>query len=212
MASDEEMWFRNKLSQWGDDNLRSFPWRTTTDPYEILVAEVLLQKTAAEKVEPIYEHLLAAYPSPAALVDADREDIAEIIYSLGFQNQRSRALVEIGRELEDDGVPTSRGALLELPYIGQYATNATLCFAFGEVRPIVDANVVRVYNRFFDTDFEYRDEEAWQFAARMLPETDVGTFNLALLDFAATICTPRTPACEECFLRGYCDYYRQQRE
>jgi A/G-specific adenine glycosylase len=200
--------FRSSLLRWGSDNLRSFPWRETTEPYEVLIAEILLQKTAAEKVECIFEEFISTYPSPVELAEANRGELADTIYSLGFQNQRSKALVSVGQTLQDGEVPDDIERLLELPYVGRYAANATLCFAFGEPRPIVDANVIRIYNRIFDTDFDYRDEAAWQFAEEVLPETDTREFNLAILDFAAEICVPKTPNCEECFFTDQCSYYR----
>lgn len=203
--------FRSELLDWASDNLRTFSWRKTSDPYEILLAEILLQKTAAEKVEPIYEEFLSMYPSLTELAEADRNELADIIYSLGFQNQRSKALVSIGQALHNSGVPDDIDCLLKLPYVGRYAANATLCFAFGEPRPIVDANVVRVYNRIFNIDFDYRDEATWQFAAEILPEADAWEFNLAILDFAAEICAPKTPNCEECFFTDQCSYYQSLR-
>jgi len=203
--------FRSELLSWACGNLRTFPWRETTDPYEVLIAEILLQKTAAEKVEPIYREFLSTYPSLEELADADRDELADIIYSLGFQNQRSKALVSIGQTLQDTEVPDDTERLLELPYVGRYAASATLCFAFGEPRPIVDANVVRIYNRIFDTDFDYRDEAAWQFAKEVLLENDAWVFNLAILDFASKICAPKTPNCEECFFTDQCSYYRSMR-
>lgn len=203
--------FRSDLLSWAVDNLRTFPWRETADPYEILIAEILLQKTAAEKVEPVYRDFLSKYPSLDKLAEADRDELADIIYSLGFQNQRSKALVSIGQALSGSGVPNDAERLLELPYVGRYAANATLCFAFGEPRPIVDANVVRVYNRIFDTDFDYSDEATWQFAEKVLPEADAQEFNLAILDFAAEICAPKTPNCEECFFTEQCSYYQSLR-
>ena len=111
--------FRADLLDWAEDNLRSFPWRGTTDPYEVLVAEILLQKTAAERVEPIYIELLATYPSLNDLAEADPDCLGNIIYSLGFQNQRSNALIKIGQELRDSGVPQDFQDLLELPYVGR---------------------------------------------------------------------------------------------
>lgn len=202
--------FQNRLLNWSSANLRSFPWRDTSDPYEILVAEILLQKTAAEKVEPIYREFLNTYPTLQELADADREELADIIYTLGLQNQRSSALVSIGQELAETGVPDDENELLELPYVGRYAANATLCFAFGEPRPIVDANVVRVYNRAFGKDFDYRDEAAWEFAAEVLPENDAWEYNLAVLDFAAAICVPGRPKCKKCFFSDRCDYYQSR--
>jgi A/G-specific adenine glycosylase len=77
--------FRTDLLNWAEDNLQSFPWRDTTDPYEVLVAEILLQKTAAEKVEPIYIELLATYPSLNDLAEADRDRLGDIIYSCSVE-------------------------------------------------------------------------------------------------------------------------------
>lgn len=203
--------FRSELLSWADENLRTFPWRETSDPYEILIAEILLQKTAADKVDPVYRDVLSRYPSLDELAEADRDDLAEIIYSLGLQNQRSKALISIGEALRDSGVPDDADRLLKLPYVGRYAANATLCFAFEEPQAIVDTNVVRVYNRIFDTNFDYRDEAAWQFADRVLPEANASKFNLAILDFAATICAPKTPNCDVCFFTDQCSYYRSRR-
>lgn len=204
---DEVERFRSSLLRWADGNLRSFPWRETSDPYKVLVAEVLLQKTAAEKVEPIYRELIETYPTPDELAEADQERLTDIIYSLGFQNQRSKALISIGEQIQDSGVPDDAEELLELPYVGRYAANATLCFAFGEPRPIVDANVVRVYNRMFDKKYDYRDEAVWSFADAVLPVDEAQRFNLAILDFAAMICAPKVPNCENCFFNHSCHYY-----
>ena len=201
--------FRTSLLDWSENNLRSFSWRETTDPYEVLVAEILLQKTAAEKVEPIYNELLATYPTPNVLADADQERLAAIIYSLGFQNQRSKALISIGQEIRESDVPDTADELLKLSYVGRYAANATLCFAFEQPRPIVDANVVRVYNRVFSKDFDYRDEDMWSFASEVLPADDAQRYNLAILDFAALICTPKIPNCDSCFFTDSCRYYRE---
>lgn len=118
----------------------------------------------------LYE-FLRRFPTLEALAEADQEELADIIYPLGPQNQRSNALVSIGQELSKGRVPDDEEELLELPYVGRYAANATLCFAFGEHRPIVDANVVRVYNRVLGKNYHYRDEAAWEFAEEVLPES-----------------------------------------
>jgi A/G-specific adenine glycosylase len=198
--------FRADLLDWSSGNLRDFPWRTTTDPYEVLLAEVLLQRTPAERVAPIYEEVVETYPDLQALAEADVAQLAELLQPLGLQNQRARALVEVGDRLADRGVPDDEETLLDLPYVGKYAANATLCFAFGERRPIVDANVVRVYGRAFDREFEATDDEAWDFAETLLPERGVQQYNLSLLDFAASVCKSGNPACSTCFFIEKCDF------
>lgn len=205
-VTDQYEQFQYALLEWSQGNLREFPWRQTTNPYEVLVAEILLQRTPAERVEPIYEQVIAAYPELHSMADADVARLAEMLQTLGFQNQRAQALVTIGSQLADSGVPEDEAALLELPYVGKYAANATLCFAFSQPRAIVDANVVRVYERMFDKQFGATDTEAWHLAQSLLPDDDVQRFNLALLDFAAAVCKPGTPDCGSCFFRHQCDF------
>lgn len=187
--TDRHEQFRADLLEWSQGRLREFPWRETTDPYEVLVAEILLQRTPAERVEPIYEEVVATYPNLATMAEADVGRLAEMLQTLGFQNQRARALIDIGSQLAGNGVPENETALLELPYVGKYAANATLCFAFGQPRAIVDANVVRVYERAFGLDLSTTDSEAWELAQELLPEDTARRFNLALLDFGATLST-----------------------
>lgn len=201
--------FQSSLLRWSEGNLREFPWRETDSPYEILVAEVLLQQTLAKKVSPVYEEFLAHHPTPEQLAEADPERVATLLEPLGLQNRKASALVKTGKRLRELGeVPRSIDELSELPFVGLYGANAILCFGFGERRPIVDVNVVRIYNRVFGHDFEDdRDECAWEFAEEMLPETDFQRYNLALLDHGASICVSENPRCDECPVNAICQYY-----
>lgn len=203
--------FRTGLLAWADDNLREFPWRETRDPYEILVAEVLLQKTLATKVPAVYEKFLDRYPDLSTLSKANVDEIAELLEPLGFQNQRAKALVDIGDDFSEEGIPTEQEELSDPRYIGPYATNAVLCFAFDEPRPVVDANVVRIYNRAFGFEFSARENAAWEFAQWMLPEEDYQRFNLALVDYGAAVCVSGEPRCEECFFTDDCEYFGSQK-
>lgn len=203
--------FRTGLLEWADDNLREFPWRDTSDPYEVLVAEVLLQKTLAAKVPAVYREFLDRFPNLRDLSKADADEIADLLEPLGFQNQRAKALVDIGDEFADEGVPTDQEALSEPRYIGPYATNAVLCFAFDLRRAVVDANVVRIYNRAFGFDFSAQQNAAWELAQWMLPEKDYQRFNLALVDYGAAVCISGEPRCEECFFTDDCEYFASQK-
>jgi A/G-specific adenine glycosylase len=200
---------RRELLDWSYGNLRKFPWRNNTTPYEILVAEILLSATLASKVEPVYKEILEKYPDFQALSGADVDKLASIIQPLGLQNRRARALVDLGEQLSGQPVPESIDELRELPWVDHYVANAVRCFGAGERRPIVDTNVVRVYNRVFDEDFTgSEDKTAWSFAWEMLPEDEFQRFNLALLDLGAEICTSSNPDCEECPLAEFCNYYQ----
>jgi len=198
--------FRESLLAWSENNLRSFPWRATTDPFEVLVAEILLQKTPAERVAPVFEALVGDYSSIPELAAVEPEEVASHIETLGLQHQRSRALVKMASEVEGQGVPDDAEKLRALPYVGQYAANATLCFAFGEPVPIVDANVVRVYGRALGFDLNEKADATWEFAANMLPPDHFRRYNFALLDFAAMVCKPKKPDCPTCYWHDRCPY------
>lgn len=209
MVPEEQMQkFRGRLLSWSEGNLREFPWRKDVRPYEVLVAEILLQQTLAVKVVPVYEEFFSRYPSPSGLAGVSHKEVAQLLEPLGFQNIRAEALVHNAEIINERGMPSTEESLADLRYVGDYAINATLCFGFGERRPIVDANVVRVYNRTFGLEFENAQESrAWEFAERVLPEDDYRRFNLALLDFGAMVCKSRIPKCETCFFTDVCEYY-----
>jgi len=198
------------LLEWATDNLRSFPWRDSPSPYEVLVAEILLTQTPGPRVAATYPEFIDTYPSPNALATADRDALAGLLQPLGFQNRRADALQKIGERLHGEGIPSDEDALGDLRYVGRYGANATLCFGYGERRPIVDANVVRIYNRVFGTSFrDVEDDRAWDFAEKMLPDGGVERYNLALLDFGAAVCTAKTPVCEACPMSEFCNYYER---
>lgn len=203
---------QRNLLEWSRSNLRSFPWRESDSIFEVLVAEVLLQRTFAGKVQPVYKELLAQYPSPDELSKADVSELEQTLKPLGLQNIRASALAEIARRFNEDGDPESEDELLSLPHVGRYGANATLCFAEDRPRAIVDSNVVRVYQRVFGFDWSGdRDKAAWEFANLALPNEDHRTFNLALLDLGAEICTPDSPSCEKCPLSNLCTYFKNYR-
>lgn len=205
--------FREDLLTWGNENFRDFAWRETRDPYEVMIAEILLQRTRAETVEPIYENFLQQFPRLEDLGKAEQDEVAELLEPLGLHNRRASSLVEIGETLDESELPQTEQELLELPHVGKYVANAVLCFAHGKPRPIVDENVIRVYQRVFDIDHDrQRSQELWNFARETVPEESARAYNLAILDFAAKLCTSQNPKCEECFASGYCTFFNQIEE
>lgn len=203
--------FRSELLSWAGENYRNFPWRRTEDPYKILVTEILLQRTLAQKVVPVYENFFARWSTLEEIADAEVDEVADVLEPLGLQNRRARALVEIGKRLSQSGVPRSNAELLELPFVGRYAAAATLCFAFGEARAVVDVNVVRIYGRVFGFNWESdQDSHAWEFAEEMLPDDQAQEYNIALLDFGAAMCTASNPSCSVCPLSGICEYFQKE--
>lgn len=196
--------FVEALLRWHQNNARSFDWRDFESPYSTFIAEFLLQKTLSSKVEPVYSELLEQYPSLDALEDANQEELASLLRPLGLHNKRSKALIRIADSI--DTVPADRESLMELPYVGSYTANATLSFGFDIPSPIVDANVLRVYNRYFGLSMNVESDDTWDFAEKLVPKPDHRQYNLALLDFGAKICRSQNPRCGQCPVAKSCSY------
>ncbi|WP_227134785.1 hypothetical protein [Halorubellus salinus] len=202
--------FRVGILEWAASNMREFPWR---DPeatfYEVFMAEMFLRRTRADVVETMLPEFLDAYPSLSALRGTEKDVLADVIRPMGLQNKRAQGLRELAAEIDGDELPRDRERLLDLPQVGPYVANASLCFALEEELPIVDRNVDRVYRRVFGDAWDtLREEEQYQFAEEVLPTGEARSFNLGLLDFASLVCTANEPACGSCFANGYCPYYQ----
>ena len=201
---------RARLIRWSKGNFRSFPWRRTEDPYAILLAEVLLRKTAARSVPPVYSDLLRKCPTPQTLADSSVGQLKRVLAPLGLSNQRAAQMVALGAALvSHGGVPPDAGRLATLPGVGPYTAGAVTCFAFGKPSPMVDTNIARVISRVFaitPSRFEARRcPEIWR-AARALTTRSRAprTLNWAILDLAAAVCRPRSPLCARCPLGDIC--------
>lgn len=209
------MAFRADLTEWHDANRRDFSWRDVDrSVYEVFVGEMLLRKTTAAAVEPIFEEFVERYPTIERLDEASVDDLAELLQPLGLHNKRARALKDIAADCTG-GLPRSRDEFLDLPHVGPYIADATLCFGRDERRVVIDANVGRIFGRLLGRDFGsghqlYGNDELREVVLEHLPESGYKEFNWALLDFGALICTARSPACEDCFARDYCAYYSDE--
>ena len=205
--------FRRKLLSWYRANGRSLPWRTTSDPYHILVSEVMLQQTQVDRVLPKYHEWLAKYPSFEALAAADETDVSDTWRPLGY-NIRPRRLHSIAREsVEKYGgaLPSDAETLLSFKGIGAYTAGAIRSFAFRQRAAILDTNVARVLFRVFvgrgEPKAHAMKRHLWDVSRAVLPHRHVFDFNQALMDFGATLCTARKPACLICPMSAGCRAY-----
>jgi A/G-specific adenine glycosylase len=205
--------FRRKLLDWYDRNGRSLPWRETTDPYHILVSEIMLQQTQVDRVLPKYHEWLGKYPSFEALAEAPEQDVTDTWYPLGY-NIRPKRLQAIAREavatyggkLPDDG-PT----LMSFKGIGEYTAGAIRSFAFRQRAAILDTNVARVLFRVFIGRGQPKAHATkrllWRISASLVPRSRAFDFNQALMDFGAMLCTARKPKCLICPMASQCAAY-----
>jgi A/G-specific adenine glycosylase len=211
---DKPRLFAHQLLKWFSKNRRSFPWRETSDPYKVLIAEVFLRKTDAGKVLGIYEHFIRRYSGFETLINADRRELENFLRPLGLYRRKAKELMDLARIVATKyrgKVPHSRRELLELPGVGHYTANAVLCFAFAKTVPLVDTNVIRVVTRVFSFKPKRKrardDPEIWRDVRKIMPKGKARDFNLAMLDLAATTCLPKKPMCGICPVIFSCDYY-----
>lgn len=202
--------FQNSLITWFKSNQRAMPWRETSDPYCILVSEIMLQQTQVATVVDYYRRFIRKFPTVRDLADASAHDVMKAWEGLGYYS-RARNLHETAKIIVDrhDGeVPENIEELIKLPGIGRYTAGAVASLAFHKPLPVLDGNIIRVFTRFFHlTDNVSQSgtiRRLWDIAGEMLPERDINPYNQALMELGALVCTPRNPACHECPLRKEC--------
>lgn len=199
--------------KWFAQHGRDFPWRTTTNPFHVLIAEVLLRQTQAERVVGPYLELIHRYPKPQALADADVEKLQEWFRPIGLVRRADR-LVAVAQLIATEWcglVPNDLNVLLGLPGIGTYSARAILCLGFGARVPMVDEGSGRVLRRLLGLAPKgpaYSDRTLLNIADRIVPDSRTQEFNLGLIDIAAKVCHPRVPSCPKCPLMPFCHYGR----
>ena len=239
LESKKIKWFQKRLLSWAERHLRDYPWRKTRitelsaiatiganervfqepkfytpatfNPYHVLVAEFLLQRTDADTVLPIYKAFITRYPTLAELAIADITEIAELLQPLGlfFRAERLSKTAKTITERYDRQIPQEEATLLKLPGIGKYTARAICSQAFDQPLAVLDTNVARIIERFFGIEGERvksRCKILWSAADEIAPQSEVGYWNLALLDFGAKVCTARNPKCSECPLVQKCHW------
>lgn len=199
---------RRRLLIWWGNNARQFPWRAESDPYSVLVAEIMLRRTQAKQVAPIYSRFLAAFPDARSLSIAGPERIRRLLRPLGLR-WRAEDMVRLARAFR--GLVLRRNEFPEdlaaLPGVGPYVEAAVRCFSEGRAVAVVDTNSARVAARLFGirSRGEPRRSPAIRAALQRLVDArrpkDV---NWALLDLAATVCRASVPVCSCCPLDRVC--------
>lgn len=202
--------FAQALVDWFTTHGRDYPWRRTTDPWAILVSEIMLQQTTIPTVLGRYEAWMAQFPTPAALAAVDEATALRSWEGLGYY-RRVRALQAAAKAIvqEHGGTfPTNEAGIRALPGIGDYTVGAVLSFAYNRPAPLVDANVSRVFARVFNDatpiDSPAGRKRHWAWAAQLVHPSEPRAYNSALMELGQTICTGGEPTCLLCPVRAFC--------
>jgi len=200
---------QNAVLSWYVDHGRDFPWRNTDNAFFILIAEVLLRQTQAERVANPYLALISKFPDPQSMAQADVTQLREWFHPLGLVKRADR-LVETSKIIVRDftgKVPNRLEQLMEFPGLGEYSARAVLCLAYNIQVPMIDEGSGRVLRRILNLQSEkpaYSDRRLIATAERMLPKGFARSFNLGLIDIAAVYCYPQKPSCLSCPLNWNC--------
>lgn len=214
MRKDKIKRFQKVIFNWYKQNKRYLPWRNTSDPYKILIAEFLLQKTDVEKVKAVYEQFINHWPTIQLLCEANIHAIAEVIQPLGlkYKATRLKSVASIIVDKFNGNIPQTTKMLLELPGVGRYIASTIECFAYNKPTAILDTNVIRILTRVLGVSSQKQrprdDTHLWDLADELLPHKNIKDYNWALLDYGSLICRSRRPLCNVCTLQEICTFYQ----
>lgn len=203
--------FVQSIVKWFRSHGRIFPWRETSDPFHVLVAEVLLRQTQAWRVVKPYLDLIKQYPDAQTLAQADVVELRRWFRSLGLVKRADR-LVQCSQILISDytgKVPGDLKALESLPSLGRYSARAILCLGFNQPVPMIDEGSGRVLRRAFGYKPRgpaFSDPALMDAAESILPHESPRDFNLGLIDIANAYCHSTNPDCLSCPLLKDCAY------
>jgi A/G-specific adenine glycosylase len=209
--------FTRYLLEWYDPQARPLPWKGIRDPYHIWLSEIILQQTRVEQGLPYFERFVATYSTIIDLANAPDDEVMKLWEGLGYYS-RARNLLAAARQVAQEHAglfPQTHAEILALKGVGPYTAAAIASFAFGLPHAVVDGNVFRVLARFFGIDTPQDSTEGKkrfaELAAELLDHQNPGLYNQAIMDFGATLCTPRNPGCKNCPMATECKAYQQDR-
>ena len=208
--------FSRELLRWYKENGEAYPWRNEGDAYKVFVSEILLRKTGRNKVKEFYPFFIRLFPNLEELARADINLLVNTLRPLGLSYQRAHQLKEAAEFISDKfagRLPGNLEDLMRIPGVGRYTASAVLCFAYGTDTPLLDTNIIRLLERFFNvTSSRARprdDPEFWKFTETLIPHESTPEFFYGALDFSNQICRAKKPKCPECPLRRMCSYFEK---
>ena len=200
--------FSLTLIRWFRENGRELPWRETSDPYPIWLSEIILQQTQVKQGWAYWERFMRRWPTVEDLAAATEDEVLREWQGLGYYS-RARNLHFAARQIvEMGGFPQTIEGIKSLKGVGDYTAAAIGSFAFGLPAAVVDGNVYRVLSRHFGIETPINTTEGKKefqaLAESLLPSSDFGAYNQAIMDFGAIQCTPQSPKCVVCPLQESC--------
>jgi A/G-specific adenine glycosylase len=170
----------------------------------------MLQQTRVETVIPYFERWMKFFPTIRGLASSSQQEVLAVWEGLGYYG-RARNLHKAAQIIMDEynGVlPDEVQLLRKLPGVGRYTAGAIASIAFFRDEPTLDGNIRRVVARHFNVSENTRSTQGehrlWMLVSQHLPPGHAGEYNQALMDLGASLCSPKSPDCEQCPLKVTC--------
>jgi A/G-specific adenine glycosylase len=202
---------RNKLEIWGRNNFKPYEWRFKRTPYSVFISEIMLHRTRAEQVVPVYHEFILKYPDMKSVVNDKIENIQKIMKPLGLL-WKSASLYQASKIICRDfncQIPDNKYELMQLPGIADYIASSIICFGYSRYAALIDTNTVRITSRMYNLRLSDSSRRSTEFRRRieyMVDRKNPVEFNYAILDLGSEICTPKKPSCFICPLNESCLY------
>lgn len=189
MSSTTSSGFKRAIREYYREKGRHhLPWRKTTDPYKILVSEIMLQQTQVDRVLPKYKAFIKQWPTARRLAEAALSDVLKAWQGLGY-NRRAKMLHACAREIKDTykGVfPDTKEGLEVLPGVGPYTAGAVMVFAYNKPVTMIETNIRTVYlHHFFNDATDVEDKALLQLITKTVDKKDPREWYWALMDYGA---------------------------
>jgi A/G-specific adenine glycosylase len=187
IPADKIQRFQQKVFSFYQHYGRELPWRNTTDPYQILVSELMLQQTQVPRVVPYYEQWIARWPTLDGLASASRADVLKAWMGLGYNTRvvhLHQAVQKIVTEF-DGNVIAAMKQYQEIPGVGRYTAHAVQIFSTNADLVTVDTNIRRIFIAEFHLPEDLSTGELWEVAEQCLPRGRSREWHNALMDYGA---------------------------
>jgi len=180
--------FQELIWQQGRALYRDMPWRQNTDPYRVLVSELMLQQTQVDRVIPKFEQFLQDFPTIQDLAKAPLGDVLTVWSGLGY-NRRAKFLHEAAKKVvaEFDGkMPTTKEDLTSLPGVGVNTAGAILAYSYNQPFSFIETNVRTVYfHHYFDDQPLVSDKELQKLVEETIDQENPREWYWALMDYGS---------------------------
>ncbi len=182
--------------------------------YELLIAVMLSSQTTDIKVNKVTNVLFKKYPTLEALSQANFEEIKNILLPLGMYNKKSEYVIKIASELLNKHrgeVLNNREFLESLPGVGRKVTNVILGILFNEPYIAVDTHVKRIAIRLGIAEEEDNVYLIEKKLSKVILDNLKVRIHFQFVLFGRYYCRAKKPKCEECRLKGICNYYKNKK-